>query len=237
MTDASASQAQDPKDLDPDYEHHGGFPEYGPATPGPGFGRFVSAMRRLQDLAVSADPDGDVWDAPGDDAGRAAARGGAGVWDDAAERAAALADLLAPFQADEGKAPAGRTPDLPGMGSLLLPPWTLTRYAPDGVEMTGYFTRFHVGGNHAVHGGVLPLLFDHMFGMISHAAGRPISRTAFLHVDYRKITPIDMPLLVRGRVTSTEGRKAFVSAELVDSDETVLAEGNGLMVRLLPGQP
>ena len=237
MTDASASPGQDPKDLDPDYEHHGGFPEYGPATPGPGFGRFVSAMRRLQDLAVSADPDGDVWDAPGDDAGRAAARGGAGVWDDAAERAAALADLLAPFQADEGKAPAGRTPDLPGIGSLLVPPWTLTRYAPDGVEMTGYFTRFHVGGNHAVHGGVLPLLFDHMFGMISHAAGRPISRTAFLHVDYRKITPIDMPLLVRGRVTSTEGRKAFVSAELVDSDETVLAEGNGLMVRLLPGQP
>ena len=220
MTDASASPGQDPKDLDPDYEHHGGFPEYGPATPGPGFGRFVSAMRRLQDLAVSADPDGD-----------------AGVWDDAAERAAALADLLAPFQADEGEAPAGRTPDLPGMGSLLLPPWTLTRYAPDGVEMTGYFTRFHVGGNHAVHGGVLPLLFDQMFGMISHAAGRPISRTAFLHVDYRKITPIDMPLLVRGRVTSTEGRKAFVSAELVDSDETVLAEGNGLMVRLLPGQP
>jgi acyl-coenzyme A thioesterase PaaI-like protein len=218
VTDASASPGQDPKDLDPDYEHHGGFPEYGPATPGPGFGRFVSAMRRLQDLAVSADPDGDVWD-------------------DAAERAAALADLLAPFQADEGKAPAGRTPDLPGMGSLLVPPWTLTRYAPDGVEMTGYFTRFHVGGNHAVHGGVLPLLFDHTFGMISHAAGRPISRTAFLHVDYRKITPIEMPLLVRGRVTSTEGRKAFVSAELVDSDETVLAEGNGLMVRLLPGQP
>ncbi|OMC42514.1 thioesterase [Mycobacterium sp. IS-2888] len=212
MTDA------DPKELDPEYEHHGGFPEYGPASPGAGFGRFVESMRRLQDLAVSADP-------------------GDGVWDDAADRAAALVELLGPFEADEGKAPAGRTPDLPGMGSLLLPPWTLTRYAPDGVEMTGYFTRFHVGGNHAVHGGVLPLLFDHMFGMISHAAGRPISRTAFLHVDYRKITPIDTPLVVRGRVTRTEGRKAFVSAELVDGDDAVLAEGTGLMVRLLPGQP
>lgn len=211
----------DPIQLDPEYEHHGGFPEYGPASPGPGFGRFVAAMRRLQDLAVSADP--------GDD-----------VWEDAADRATALVEMLGPFQADEGKAPAGRTPDLPGMGSLLLPPWTLTRYAPDGVEMTGHFSRFHVGGNHAVHGGVLPLLFDHMFGMISHAAGRPISRTAFLHVDYRKVTPIDAPLLVRGRVTSAEGRKAFVSAELVelvDGVDTVLAEGNGLMVRLLPGQP
>jgi acyl-coenzyme A thioesterase PaaI-like protein len=205
-------------ELDPEYEHHGGFPEYGPASPGPGFGRFVEAMRRLQDLAVSADPDDDVWD-------------------DAADRTAALVELLGPFEANEGEAPAGRTPDLPGMGSLLLPPWTLTRYAPDGVEMTGYFTRFHVGGNHAVHGGVLPLLFDHMFGMISHAAGRPISRTAFLHVDYRKITPIDVPLVVRGRVSRTEGRKAFVSAELVDGDDTLLAEGNGLMVRLLPGQP
>jgi acyl-coenzyme A thioesterase PaaI-like protein len=103
--------------------------------------------------------------------------------------------------------------------------------------MRGHFTRFHVGGNWAVHGGVLPLLFDHLFGMISHAAGRPISRTAFLHVDYRKITPIDTTLLIRGRVTSIEGRKAFISAELVDSDDTVLAEGNGLMVRLLAGQP
>jgi len=221
VTDTAASPGQDPRELDPEYEHHGGFPEYGPASPGPGFGRFVAAMRQLQDLAVSADPGQDAQD----------------VWDHAADRAAALVELLGPFQADEGKAPAGRTPDLPGMGSLLLPPWTLTRYSPDGVEMTGYFSRFHVGGNHAVHGGVLPLLFDHMFGMISHAAGRPISRTAFLHVDYRKITPIDAPLAVRGRVTGAEGRKAFVSAELVDSDDTPLAEANGLMVRLLPGQP
>ncbi|OBB92548.1 PaaI family thioesterase [Mycobacterium sp. 852002-40037_SCH5390672] len=215
MTDA----AQNPKDLDPEYEHHGGFPEYGVASPGPGFGRFVAAMRRLQDLAVSADPDDDVWD-------------------DAAERVTALTELLGPFQAEvEGQAPAGRTPDLPGMGSLLLPPWTLTRYEPDGCEMQGRFTRFHVGGNYAVHGGVLPLLFDHMFGMVSHASGRPISRTAFLHVDYRKITPIDAPLVVRGRVTGTEGRKAFVSAELVDADGALLAQATGLMVQLLPGQP
>ncbi|BBY23084.1 PaaI family thioesterase [Mycobacterium stomatepiae] len=208
----------DPKALDPDYDHHGGFPEYAPVTPGPGFGRFVATMRRLQDLAVSADPADDVWD-------------------DAADRVAALAELLEPYEAAEGVAPAGRAPELPGMGSLLIPPWTLTRYAPDGVEMTGHFSRFHVGGNMAVHGGILPLLFDHTFGMIAHAAGRPISRTAFLHVDYRKITPIDVPLLVRGRVTSAQGRKAFVSAELVDGDNDVLAEGTGLMVRLLPGQP
>ncbi|COX53004.1 thioesterase superfamily protein [Mycobacterium tuberculosis] len=29
------------------------------------------------------------------------------------------------------------------MGSLLLPPWTVTRYGTDGVEMRGSFSRFH----------------------------------------------------------------------------------------------
>jgi acyl-coenzyme A thioesterase PaaI-like protein len=122
------------------------------------------------------------------------------------------------------------------MGSLLLPPWTMSRFDADVVEMRGHFCRFHVGGNAAVHGGVVPLLFDHVFGMVVHAAGRPISRTGFLHVDYRKITPIDTPLGVRGHVTATEGRKAFVRGELFDGD-TLLAEANALMVRLLPGQP
>jgi acyl-coenzyme A thioesterase PaaI-like protein len=88
-----------------------------------------------------------------------------------------------------------------------------------------------------VHGGVLPLLFDQLFGMVVHAAGRPISRTAFLHVDYRKVTPIDTPLTVQGRIDSVEGRKAFTSAELTDADGAVLAEARGLMVRLLAGQP
>ena len=69
-----------------------------------------------------------------------------------------------------------------------------------------------------MHGGVLPLLFDSVFGMVIHAAGRPISRTAFLHVDYRKVTPIDTPLTARGWVREAEGRKAFVNAELRDPD-------------------
>ena len=60
----------------------------------------------------------------------------------------------------------------------------------------------------AVHGGVLPLMFDSVFGMVIHATGRPISRTGFLHVDYRKVTPIDTPLTVRGWVRAAEGRNA-----------------------------
>ncbi|WP_166908566.1 PaaI family thioesterase [Mycobacterium sp. DL440] len=200
------------------FEQHGGFPVFEPADPGPGFARFLTAMRRAQDLAVSADPDSDTWD-------------------DAADRAEELVKLLGPYEAAEGVGPANRMPSLPGAGSLLMPPWTMSKFEPEGVELKVEFSRFHVGGNYAVHGGVLPLLFDSVFGMVIHAAGRPISRTAFLHVDYRKVTPIDTVLTARGWVRESEGRKAFVNAELRDPDENLLAEANGLMLRLLPGQP
>ncbi len=65
------------------------------------------------------------------------------------------------------------------------------------------FSRFHVG-ERSVHRGArrhFAALFDHMFGMISHA-GRPISRLPFCTLI--TVTPIDVPLIVRGRVTNTE---------------------------------
>jgi len=208
----------DPRVVDPDYDRHGGFPNFQAAQPGPGFGRFLTAMRHAQDLAVSADPD-------------------TGTWERAADLAEEIVELLGPFEAAEGVGPANRVPELPGAGSLLMPPYQVVRFEPDGVELEVTFSRFSVGGNYAVHGGVLPLLFDSVFGMVIHAAGRPISRTAFLHVDYRKVTPIDQPLISHGRIDSIEGRKAFVTATMTDSDGNVLSEANGLMVRLLPHQP
>jgi acyl-coenzyme A thioesterase PaaI-like protein len=208
----------DPQLVDPDYEKHGGFPKFLTADPGPGFARFLTAMRRAQDLAVSADPDKDTWD-------------------EAADRAEELVKLLDPYEAAEGVGPANRVPSLPGAGSLLMPPYRVTKFDAEAVELTVQFSRYHVGGNYAVHGGVLPLMFDSVFGMVIHATGRPISRTGFLHVDYRKVTPIDTELTVRGWVRETEGRKSFVNAEMRDPDGHLLAEANGLMIRLLAGQP
>jgi acyl-coenzyme A thioesterase PaaI-like protein len=218
VTLAEDPEPQDHEPEDPDYDKHGGFPVFEAAHPGPGFGRFVTGMRRLQDLAVSANPDPDTWNA-------------------AADGVEALVSLLDPYEAGEGVGPAQRVPELPGGGSLLMPPWSIEKFAADGVELRVRFSRYHVGGNRAVHGGVLPLLFDSVFGMVIHAAGRPISRTGFLHVDYRKVTPIDTELAARGWIRETEGRKAFVNAELRDPEGNLLAEANGLMIRLLPGQP
>lgn len=200
------------------YEKHGGFPKLRPARPGPNFAEFVEAMRTLQDLAVSVD-------APDE------------VYGTALAHAEHMIEELQPYRAPEGQAPAGRTMELPGRGSLLMLPWTVDEAGPDGIVLTGEFRRYHLGGNGAAHGGVLPLLFDDLMGMIVHYAGRPISRTAFLHVNYRKVTPLETTLRVRGRVERTEGRKTFTGAELVDEQGTVLADCEALMVQLLPWQP
>ena len=210
------SVEQDPRELDPDYDKHGGFPRFQVIDEPAGFGRFVTAMRRAQDLAVSAD----VAD-----------------WDGAADRVEDLIAYLAPHEAAGGLAPAGRVASLPGAGSILMPPWEVRRFDSEMVEIAVRFSRYHVGGNNAVHGGMVAMMFDVMCGIIIHSIGRPISRTAFLHVDYRNITPIDVPLTVRGWASKIEGRKTFVNSELTDADGTLLAESNGLMVQLLPGQP
>lgn len=68
-------------------------------------------------------------------------------------------------------------PTLPGAGNLLMPPFKVRKFEADGVELEVQFSRFHVGGNYAVHGGVLPLLFDSVFGTVIHAAGQPLGRT------------------------------------------------------------
>ena len=206
----------DPRELDPEYDTHGGFPRLEVIDAPEGFGRFVTAMRRAQDLAVSA----------------------AGVdFNAAAARVDDLIELLAPHQAPGGAAPAGRVAGLPGAGSVMMPPWQIRSFSAEMVVIDVQFSRYHVGGNNAVHGGMVAMMFDVTCGIIIHAIGRPISRTAFLHVDYRNITPIDTALTVRGWASKVEGRKAFVNAELTGPDGTLLAEANGLMVQLLPGQP
>ena len=131
-----------------------GFPPIEPIDAPPEMARFMTAMRRLQDIAVSTAPDGDLWT-------------------DGARRIEELCEQLEVYRAPQGVAPAGRAPHLPVLGHPLVPPWTLAEYGPDGVTMHGHFSRFHVGGNNAVHGGVIPLFFDWHFGMIVSAADRP----------------------------------------------------------------
>jgi acyl-coenzyme A thioesterase PaaI-like protein len=200
-------------------ETRGGFPEMKPLDHAPpGLGQLVDAMHRLQDLMVSTKPDSEAWVT-------------------AAQHVHNACALLDGHQVSETQAQAGRILALPGLGHPLLPPWSLTESGPDGVVMEGHFTRSHVGGNNAVHGGFIPLLYDWLLGMVVSTADIRPTRTAYLHVDYRNITPIDEPLTAFGRITEIDGRKVFITATMIDADGTLLSEAKGLMVRLLPHQP
>lgn len=185
---------------------------------GPDYGRFIETMRALQDHARAAD-------APDEVISRAA---------DALQQ---VCDLLAPFDADEWASPSGRRLDLPMRGSLLPVPMKLTTSDDGRLRGWARFRRFHLGRNGAVHGGAIALLFDSVLGTASWLlTGGPYQRTAYLHVDYRSIVPIDKELQVQAWVSRTEGRKIFVETRLCDG-ETVLADGEALFVVLKPGQP
>jgi acyl-coenzyme A thioesterase PaaI-like protein len=112
------------------------------------------------------------------------------------------------------------------------------RRTDDGrIEGWARFRRFHLGRNGAVHGGALGLLFDSVLGMTSGViTGGPRQRTAYLHVNYRQIVPINQELQVDGRVDRVDGRKIFVSGRLSDGD-AVLTDAEALFVLLKPGQP
>lgn len=185
---------------------------------GPDYGRFVEAVRTLQDLTRGADaPDETVTEAA-----------------DLIER---VNRLLAPHDADEWHSPSGRRMDLPNRGSILSVPVDLHVTEDGRITGTTTFRRFHLGRNGAVHGGSLAHLFDSLLGFTAFTlSGSKRQRTAYLHVDYRRIVPIGRELQVESRIDRIEGRKIFVAGRLLEGAD-VLCDAEALFVMLKPGQP
>lgn len=159
--------------------------------------------------------------------------------DDSAKVAALLQQATAELQhfaAAEDVAPIGTRLDLPGRGHPLLLPFVVDEWTESTVRGHVVFGRFHLGGNGAAHGGTLPLLFDEVMGRLNSGGGRTVGRTAYLHVNYRNITPIGRELQLEASLDRIEGRKRFITGRLRDGD-TLVADAEGLFVELLPGQP
>ena len=185
---------------------------------GPDYGRFVEAVRALQDHARAADaPDHVITEAAG-----------------LIEKVSAL---LAPYDADEWHSPSGRRMDLPNRGNVSSVPVNLMVTDDHRIAGTATFRRFHLGRNGAVHGGALSLLFDSLLGFTAaKLTQNPYQRTAYLHVNYRKIALVEKELQVEAEIDRIEGRKIFVSGRLCDGAD-ILTEAEALFVRLKPGQP
>jgi acyl-coenzyme A thioesterase PaaI-like protein len=177
----------------------------------------VDALRKLQDQVTGSNPPEQV-----------ASR--------IADTILALTRELGEYAVDERHQVAGRLADIPGRGQCMTPAVEITEYSDAYARGHVYFGRFYLGGNGAVHGGAIPLAFDELMGRLANTGGRPPSRTAYLHVNYRNITPIETSLTIEARFETEEGRKRILTGVIRDGD-TVCADAEGLFVALLPGQP
>jgi acyl-coenzyme A thioesterase PaaI-like protein len=154
---------------------------------------------------------------------------------DVTSQITALSDRLAEHQTAESARWDGWRPDLPGRAVPLLPAYVIDEQGAGRLRGHVTFTRFYLGGNGAAHGGSHTLLFDDVMGQLAKDAGG-VSRTAYLTVTYRRITPIDVELSFDCTLDRVEGRKRFVSARLYNGSGEVAADCSGLFLRLLPGQ-
>jgi acyl-coenzyme A thioesterase PaaI-like protein len=190
--------------------------EHPEADEDPDYPALVAALRDLQDQITGTA-------APAD------------VLAEVAATVRALADRMAPFAAPDV---ARVTRHLMGFGrgGALGPALLIDEVTEDSAAGRVRFGRFHLGGRGAVHGGAIPLIFDEAMGWLANTNGRSPARTAFLHVDFRAVTPVETELQVRVRVDRQEGRKCFLRGTLHDGD-TLCAEAEGLFVALKPGQP
>ncbi|WP_045823872.1 PaaI family thioesterase [Williamsia herbipolensis] len=203
-----------------DEQHEGGFRTdmaISVDKGGPRYGEFVESARLFMDRVRAAMPTEELVD-------------------DLIDELAAINAKLEAVAIDEWNSPSGTRIDLPARGNITLPPYLVNRADATGVDATLRFTRFHLGGNNAAHGGYIGTAFDDLLGMTGALATGKVTRTAYLTVNYRSITPLYTDLSVTTQVTKVDGRKIFVAAQMHDGDR-LCAEADGLFIALNPGQP
>ncbi|GAA1866979.1 PaaI family thioesterase [Pseudonocardia ailaonensis] len=156
------------------------------------------------------------------------------VWQQAAALARDLARLAEAYPiADPADRVVGRVGGVPGRGQNLVPPMRRLHVSATEVEAEVVLDRTHLG-NGGAHGGVAPLMFDELLGNLANLGAARLARTAYLHVDYRAVMPIGVPVRLSGRVARVSGRKRFLVGA-ASLGEQVFVEVEGLFVELRPG--
>ncbi|MBM7369211.1 PaaI family thioesterase [Gordonia hydrophobica] len=146
-----------------------------------------------------------------------------------------VATRLKEFEVGEGERFA-RDLGMRGQGHPVLIPYRVTELSETSMLGSVSFGLANMGGDGTAHGGAITMLFDDVLGTFVSRRGQPDSRTAFLKVDYRNITPVNRELRLTASIDRIEGRKTFVTGALADGD-VVCAEAEALFVRVLPPQP
>lgn len=137
---------------------------------------------------------------------------------------------------DDGLGTPGTGPGPKNVSQVLSPPYDLLAVSGRGgreqsVHGTVTFPRLYLGSEGAVHGGALALWADDVLGRLGHAVCGDLTRTAYLHLDYLGLVPVDVELTFSAWVEQSEGRKRHLVAELTRNGE-VLARASGLWVQV-----
>jgi acyl-coenzyme A thioesterase PaaI-like protein len=77
-----------------------------------------------------------------------------------------------------------------------------------------------------VHGGWVAAMFDELLGFAQLSPGF----TAYLHVNYRRPTPLRAPLTLRAWVDSVDGRKRMVRGQCRAAGGELLSDAEGLFI-------
>lgn len=83
-----------------------------------------------------------------------------------------------------------------------------------------------------VHGGFIAAAFDEVLGVAQSLSGNP-GMTVNLSIDYRSPTPLEQPLVFRGRIKNIDGRKISTTGTL-HHGEILCAEASGLFISMRP---
>jgi len=179
--------------------------------------RLADAVRRLMDAAV-------VTELNEDERRELAER-----VDELTEQLAAKSRDTMPWPDPESMA-RGDRPFSPVIGAAnpIAPPMTVRTLDDGSVVGEATMRPIHEGPPAVVHGGWVATLLDQLLGHANAAAGVG-GFTAELTVRYRRPTPYGVPLTVRARTDSVNGRRVHASGEIV-ADGVVTAEASGLFL-------
>ena len=142
-------------------------------------------------------------------------------------RQGVMGDLEAGF---ESRDPMQFFPYSPIIGRLnpASPP---AEFWAEGEEVHGTMnlSAVYAGPPGMVHGGIIAMIFDELLGVVNVVNGQG-GYTGTLKVVYRRPTPLLKDITLRAWPSGGEGRKLYVSGEMV-CDGTVTASAEGIFIR------
>jgi acyl-coenzyme A thioesterase PaaI-like protein len=119
-----------------------------------------------------------------------------------------------------------------GRAHPMAPPMQI-RVCDDGSVMSELTMRpIHEGPAGFVHGGWVAALLDQLLGSANIVSGHP-AMTGELTIRYHRGTPFGIPLVLRARTDSVQGRRVHASGEITVAGE-VTAAATGLFILPTP---